>query len=65
MEEKVKIKEAKIAVEKMIYLNELFLDSVKYNSCECVDKYSYVSLEFGKLFWVLAEYLGIYEDSDE
>lgn len=63
--EKVQIDEARRAVKKMIDLNELFLDSVKFNSCECADKYSYVSMEFGKLTWVMAEYLGIFENTDE
>ena len=44
----------------MVNLNELFLDSVKFNKCvESYEKYQYVSLELGKLIWILIKYFDI------
>lgn len=53
------LRDAKSAVKKMINLNELFLDSVKFNQCECYEKYQYVSLELSRLLWTLTEYFEI------
>ncbi len=53
------LRDAKNAVKKMINLNELFLDSVKFNQCECYEKYQYVSLELSRLLWTLTEYFEI------
>ena len=53
------LRDAKNAVKNMINLNELFLDSVKFNQCECYEKYQYVSLELSKLLWILTEYFEI------
>ncbi|CCY62933.1 MAG: hypothetical protein ACLSA2_02360 [Candidatus Gastranaerophilaceae bacterium] len=47
------------ALKKMLNLNSLFFDSVKYNKCECYDKYQYVSVEFDKLIWVILDYFQI------
>lgn len=53
------IADVKRAVRKMVNLNELFLDSVKFNKCESYEKYQYVSLELGKLIWILMKYFDI------
>lgn len=53
------LRDAKNAVKKMINLNELFLDSVKFNQCECYEKYQYVLLELSRLLWTLTEYFEI------
>ena len=53
-------KEVEIAIKKMVNLNELFLDSVKFNKCdESYEKYQYVSLELRKLIWILIKYFDI------
>lgn len=57
--EKPDLRYVKLAVKKMGYLNDLFLDSVKFNQCECYQKYQYVSLELSKLIWILMEYFEI------
>ena len=37
------VADVKIAIKKMVNLNELFLDSVKFNKCdESYEKYQYV-----------------------
>ena len=51
--------DVKIAVKKMLNLNDLFLDSVKFNQCESYEKYKYVSLELSKQLWVLIDYFDI------
>ncbi len=56
---KPEIEDAKKALINMLNLNSLFLDSVKYNNCECYDKYQYVSLQFDKLIYVLINYFEI------
>lgn len=63
-EEKPSFEDAKKAVQNMYSLNSLFLDSVKFNECECLDKYSYVSDEFFNLLWVLILYFGICDDTN-
>ncbi len=63
-EEKPSFEGAKKAVQKMYSLNSLFLDSVKYNECECLEKYSYVSGEFFNLLWVLILYFEICDDTN-
>ncbi len=55
----IDLRDVKHTVQKMINLNELFLDSVKFNQCECYEKYQYVSLELSKLLWILTEYFEI------
>ena len=57
--EKPSLIEAQNAVKKILNLNDLFLDSVKFNQCECFEKYQYVSLEFGRQIWILIQYLNI------
>ena len=63
-EEKPSFEEAKKAIQKMYSLNSLFLDSVKYNKCECLEKYSYVSDEFFNLLWILILYFEICDDTN-
>ncbi len=53
------LSDVKIAIKKMLNLNDLFLDSVKFNQCECYEKYKYVSLELSKQLWVLIDYFDI------
>ena len=48
----IDLRDVKHTVQKMINLNELFLDSVKFNQCECYEKFrvKQVIMDFNRIF---------------
>ncbi|MBP3924455.1 hypothetical protein J6E39_04355 [bacterium] len=57
--EQKQLEDVKITLKKMVNLNSVFYDSVRYNQCEGLDKYLYVSLTMGQYIWKLAQDLNV------